>query len=172
VSNLKGSDPGVARVSDQPRFFYDLRDPECYLWAERVNAELPEVPEWVPVALATEPVFRCAEERNSYQEDLARRADAQGLAAVVLPERFATTDLAPRAATYAKEIGRAVAFSLAAFRQAYLGGRDLDDPDTLLIAGAACEIHPNAMIKALESERVAQALREATAEADRVPSVA
>jgi 2-hydroxychromene-2-carboxylate isomerase len=158
-------------VSDQPRFYYDLRDPECYLWAERVNAELPDVPEWVPVALATEPVFRCAEERNSYQEDLARRADAQGLAAVVLPERFATTDLAPRAATYAKQIGRAVAFSLAAFRQAYLGGRDLDDPDTLLIAGAACEIHPNAITKALESDRIAEALREATAEAEAVPTV-
>ena len=128
----------------QPRFYYDLRDPECWLWAERVNAELPEVPEWVPVALATEPVFRCAEERNSY---------------------------APRAATYARHIGRAVAFSLAAFRQAYAAGRDLDDPDTLLIAAAACEIHPNAMTKALESDRIAEALQASTAEAEAVPTV-
>ena len=156
----------------QPRFYYDLRDPECWLWAERVNAELPEVPEWVPVALATEPVFRCAEERNSYAEDLARQAAKQGLQPLVLPERFATTDLAPRAATYAKQIGRAVAFSLAAFRQAFAAGRDLDDPDTLLIAAAACEIHPNAMTKALESDRIAEALQAATAEAEAVPTVA
>ena len=31
-------------------------------------------------------------------------------------------------ATYAKQIGRAVAFSLAAFRQAYAAGRDLGRP--------------------------------------------
>jgi len=27
-------------MSDQPRFYYDLRDPDCYLWAERINADL------------------------------------------------------------------------------------------------------------------------------------
>ncbi len=51
------------------------------------------------------------------------------------------------AATYAKRIGRAVAFSLAAFRQAFAGGRDLADQDTILIAGAACEMHPTALLK-------------------------
>ena len=50
-------------------------------------------------------------------------------------------------ATYAKQIGRAVAFSLAAFRQAFAGGRDLSDPDNVLIAAAACEMHPAAVIK-------------------------
>ena len=47
------------------------------------------------------------------------------------------------AATYAKHIGRAVAFSLAAFRQAFAGGRDLGDEGTVLIAAAACEMHPD-----------------------------
>ena len=46
------------------------------------------------------------------------------------------------AATYAKQFGRAVAFSLAAFRQAFAGGRDLGDEITVLIAAAACEMHP------------------------------
>ena len=45
-------------------------------------------------------------------------------------------------ATYAKQIGRAVAFSLAAFRQAFAGGRDLGERDNVLIAAAACEMHP------------------------------
>ena len=49
-----------------------------------------------------------------------------------------------RAATYAKEIGRAVAFSLAAFRQAFAAGRDLTEPDNVLLAAAAAELHPRA----------------------------
>ena len=156
------------------RFYYDLRDPESYLWAERVNAELPEVPEWVPVALARAPAFRCAEERASYEEDLARMAATQGLQPLRLPDAWPPeTDLAPRAATYAKQIGRAVAFSLATFRQAFAAGRDLDDPDTILIAAAACEIHPQAMNRALQSARVARELAANTARAnvEAVPAV-
>ena len=150
-------------MTAQPRFYYDLRDPKSYLWAERVNAVLPEVPEWVPVALARPPAFRCAEERASYAEDLERRAAALELQPLRLPAEPAETDLALRAATYAKQIGRAVAFSLAAFRQAFAAGRNLDELETVLIAGAACEIHPNALTKAVENERIAKALREATA---------
>jgi 2-hydroxychromene-2-carboxylate isomerase len=60
------------------------------------------------------------------------------------------------AAAYTKRAGRAVAFSLAAFRQAFAGGRDLGDAHTVLIAGAACEIHPTAFLKgiALRSTRM------------------
>ena len=82
-----------------------------------------------------------------------------------------------RAATFAQSIGRAVAFSLAAFRQAFAGGRDLSDVDNVLIAAAACELHPNAILKAIEMQSVKDNLREATAEAyDRgvrgVPTIA
>ena len=52
-----------------------------------------------------------------------------------------------RVATYAKGGGRAVAFSLAAFRQVFAGGRDLGDEGTVLIAAAACEMHPAAVLK-------------------------
>ena len=45
---------------------------------------------------------------------------AYGLPPIRWPEPFpGNTLVAMRAATYAKEIGRAVAFSLAAFRQAF-----------------------------------------------------
>src|SRR5829696_5086023 len=54
------------------------------------------------------------------------------------------------AAAFAKKSGRAVAFSLAAFRQAFAGGRDLGDVDTVLIAGAACELHPRALLSGIE----------------------
>ncbi len=71
------------------------------------------------------------------------------------------------AATYAKRVGRAVAFSLAAFRQAFAGGRDLGDENTVLIAAAAAEMHPAALLKgmALRSVRDAQARANARARA-------
>jgi 2-hydroxychromene-2-carboxylate isomerase len=70
-----------------------------------------------------------------------------------------------RAATYAAGAGRAVAFALAAFRQAYNGGRDLSVPDNVLIAAAACELHPRAVMAGAESRTVKDALRAATEEA-------
>jgi 2-hydroxychromene-2-carboxylate isomerase len=66
------------------------------------------------------------------------------------------------AATYAKRVGRAVAFSLAAFRQAFGAGRDLGDLDTVLLAGAACEMHPAAVLKGIELRSVHTALEAAT----------
>jgi predicted DsbA family dithiol-disulfide isomerase len=69
------------------------------------------------------------------------------------------------AATYAKRIGRGVAFSAAAFRQAFAGGRDLGEKETVLIAGAACEMHPSALLKAIALRSTAQALAEAGARA-------
>jgi 2-hydroxychromene-2-carboxylate isomerase len=70
------------------------------------------------------------------------------------------------AATYARQIGRAVAFSLAAFRQAFAAGRDLGMPDSVLIAGAACEMHPRAILKGASLASIAAALEEATALAE------
>jgi 2-hydroxychromene-2-carboxylate isomerase len=67
-----------------------------------------------------------------------------------------------RAATYAKEIGRAVSFSLAGFRQAFAAGRDLSEPDNVALAGAASEIHPRALLAAVERDAVKAALRQAT----------
>jgi 2-hydroxychromene-2-carboxylate isomerase len=67
-----------------------------------------------------------------------------------------------RVATFAKQGGRAVAFSLAAFRQAFAAGRDLSIEDNVLIAAAAAELHPRAVLKGARTEAVKSALREAT----------
>jgi 2-hydroxychromene-2-carboxylate isomerase len=147
-----------------PAFFFDLRSPEAYLAAERALYEHPGV-EWVPVrstALAgpqTYEAFRCAEERESLLADVELRAAADGLQPVRWPEPFPfDSELALRAAAYAKSIGRVVAFSLAAFRQAYAGGHALDET-YVLIAASACEMHPRAVLQALESDRVEAQLR-------------
>ena len=89
-----------------------------------------------------------------------RRARADGAAlARPVPGRGPTWALL--AATYAKWIGRGVAFSLAALRQAFAAGRDLTEPDNVLIAAAACEMHPTAVSRARAGASAA-ALDEAT----------
>ena len=66
------------------------------------------------------------------------------------------------AATFAKQAGRGVAFSLAAMRQAFNAGRDLSVMDNVLVAAAACELHPRAVLKGIESASVATALAAAS----------
>jgi 2-hydroxychromene-2-carboxylate isomerase len=137
--------------SSTARFYYDLASPEAYLVAERALHALGEVPEWIPVrddGLA----FRCAAEVDAYKEDVERRASALGLMALRWPDPFP-------ADTYAKAVGRGVAFSLAAFRQAFAAGRDLSDRDSVLIAAAACEMHPAAVVKGAELRSTREALR-------------
>jgi 2-hydroxychromene-2-carboxylate isomerase len=67
-----------------------------------------------------------------------------------------------RVATFAKQTGRAVSFSLAGFRQAFAAGKDLSDPDNVMIAAAACELHPRALETAVRTQIVKDGLREAT----------
>ncbi|MGH2984674.1 MAG: DsbA family protein, partial [Solirubrobacterales bacterium] len=70
-----------------------------------------------------------------------------------------------RAAIYAKESGRVVSFSLAAFRQVFAAGRDMSNVDNVLLAAAACELHPNAVLKGIETKSVKEELKRATEEA-------
>jgi 2-hydroxychromene-2-carboxylate isomerase len=156
----------------QPTFYYDLSSPEAYLAAERAADVLGAVPEWQPIHLAALPgageldAFRCAEEGEIFRAELERLAAARGLQHLQWPPGWpGDTALAMRVATYAKSIGRVVAFSLAAFRQAFAAGRDLSDPDSVVIAAAACEMHPAAVLKAAETRGVADALARATADA-------
>jgi 2-hydroxychromene-2-carboxylate isomerase len=137
----------------RPLFFYDIGSPRCWVAAEEVGGG----PEWVPVELAAPIGDRAA---------IETAAGEGGLPAVVWPPSFPfDSRLVMLAATFAKEAGRGVAFSLAAFRQAFAAGRDLSVVDNVLIAAAACELHPRAVLKAIESPRVAAALDAATAHA-------
>jgi 2-hydroxychromene-2-carboxylate isomerase len=146
-------------ASAQPTFYYDLGSPECYLAAETVMTALPVVPQWEPV-LAIDLGERPAPVDRA---SIERRARELGIQPLRWPEQWPPdTRTAMLAATYAKRIGRAVAFSLAAFRQAFAAGRDLGEEDTVLLAGAACEMHPSALLKGIGLRSTAQALAEAT----------
>ena len=154
-----------------PLFYYDLASPECYLAAERMANVLSVVPEWTPVQAARLPAgdltaFRCAEERDIHMLEIERLAAARGMQPLRWPAGWpAEVELALRVATYAKQIGRGVAFSLAAFRQAFAAGRDLSTPDGVVIAAAACEMHPTAVLRSAETRGVREALAAATEEA-------
>jgi 2-hydroxychromene-2-carboxylate isomerase len=153
---------------EQPTFYYDLASPEAYLAAERSAYVLGTVPEWQPVRLSGLRAgeigpFRCNAEVDAYREDIERRAVKHGLQAVRWPDPFPPdAEWAMLVATYAKQIGRALAFSLAAFRQAYAAGHDLGDPDTVLLAAAACEMHPAAIEKGADRDSIRHRLDEAT----------
>ena len=147
-------------------FYYDLASPDAYLAAERVVHALGTVPEFVPVQLDRTGGFRCAEEEAIFKADVEQRAAAYGLLPVKWPAALpADTGFAMLVATYAKQTGRVVAYSMAAFRQAFAAGRDLGERDWVLMAAAAAEMHPTAVIKATELRSMRRRLDEATAAA-------
>jgi len=159
-------------------FFYDFSSPYSYLAAERISSLFAEAeieqPEWQPISFG-HVLKRTGRRPWSFEQDrsvdfdeIQRRAGERGLPKVVYPEGWPVDDysLNPiRAATYAKESGRVVSFSLAAFRQVFAAGRSMKDMDNVLIAAAACELHPNALLKGVETKSVKERLRAATDEA-------
>ncbi len=159
-------------------FYYDFSSPYSYLAAERVSGLFAqagvEQPEWQPISFAH--ILKTTGRRPwSFEEDrtidfaeIQRRADERGLPEVVYPRGWPIDNYSlhpTRAAIYAKESGRVVSFTLACFRQVFAGGRDMSDVDNVLIAAAACELHPNAVLKGIETRSVKDKLREATDEA-------
>jgi 2-hydroxychromene-2-carboxylate isomerase len=157
-------------------FYFDLGSPYAYLTAERISGLFSEAgleqPEWQPVLLGglfqhfDRGSWSLTPAREEGIAEVERRASAYGLPPVVWPDPWpGNTLVAMRTAIYAKQTGRTVSFALAAFRQAFAAGRDLTDPESVLIAAAACELHPNAVQKAVQTESVKSALREATDEA-------
>ncbi len=159
-------------TTPQAAFYFDLASPLAYLAAERVLHVLGGPIEWQPVlacelpAAETFAAFRCREEEDIFRAEIARCAKELGLQPLRWPDTFPfDSAIAMRVATYAKSIGRAVPFAQAAFRQAFAGGHSLAEIDHVLIAAAACEMHPKAVLKGAELTSVHEQLSAATAEA-------
>jgi 2-hydroxychromene-2-carboxylate isomerase len=173
-------------------FYYDFSSPYSYLAAERISGLFAEAgveqPEWQPISFGH--ILQATGRRPwslppegpapDHLEEINRRAAERGLPEVVYPRGWPVDNYSlnpTRAAIYAKESGRVVSFSLACFRQVFAGGRDMSDVDNVLIAAAACELHPNAVAKGIETQSVKDRLRAATDEAlalglEGIPSVA
>lgn len=164
---------GDARVA---AFYFDLGSPYAYLAAERISGLFAEArleqPEWKPILLGGlfkrfgRDSWANGPGREEGIQEVERRAGAYDLPPLRWPDPWPGNTLyAMRAATFAKQTGRAVSFALAGFRQAFAAGADLGDPDRVLISAAACELHPNAVAKAVQTDAVKRALIEATEEA-------
>lgn len=141
------------------RLFFDVGSPYAWIVAERAATAIPAA-EWVPVLQPD------VDDGPLWDGDQERVIDLAKKFALIAPrfneDRMNLTIADSRkmalAATYAKSIGRTVAFSLAAFRQCFGAARPVDEEDTILIAAAACEMHPRAVLKALEMKSTAEAL--------------
>lgn len=162
-------------MENRPVFYYDFNSPYAWLAAERVNYVLPVPPIWQPIsfghilkASGREPWSFHEPTRSEGKAEIERRCAERGLPAPRWIDGWplGTYSLLPlRAAIFAQQAGRAVSFSLAAFRQFFAGGRTLAELDNVLIAAAASELHPRAVTKGIESQTVKDALRKATDEA-------
>lgn len=163
----------MADPSPRATFYFDLGSPYAYLTAERISGVFTDAgldqPEWQPILLGGlfkhfgRDSWANGPGREEGIAEVERRAAAYGLPPIVWPDPWPGNTLgAMRVATFAKQTGRTVAFALAGFRQAFAAGRDLSEPDNVLIAAAACELHPKALIKAVQTAGVKNALREAT----------
>jgi 2-hydroxychromene-2-carboxylate isomerase len=154
-------------------FYFDLASPLAYLAAERVLHVLPAALQWQPVLAREQPGAEVPGARDRGEEEILREAVERrvrelGLQPLRWPDPFPfDSSLAMRVATYAKSIGRAVPFAQAAFRQAFAGGHSLEDPDVVLLAAAACEMHPAAVLRGAELRSVRRQLAAGTSNAER-----
>jgi 2-hydroxychromene-2-carboxylate isomerase len=173
--------------AEQPVFYYDLSSPYAYLAAERINSLFDSPPVWQPIAfgfvlreIGKVPWSMKPGTLEDGKREIERRAAERGLPPIRWPDfwrREAGQDplqspmaqaygLAPvRAATFAQQSGKVVAFTLAAFRQAFAAGRNMNETDNVVLAAASCELHPRAVLAGIETQGVKDRLREATEEA-------
>ena len=157
-------------------FYYDLGSPYAYLAAERIHSAFEEAgapaPVWKPVLLGglfahfDRGSWAQTDAREEGMREIERRAAAYGLPPIRWPEGWPSNYLfAMRVATFATEIGRGVSLPLAAFRQHFAAGRDLREPDNVLIAAASAELHPRALTTAVKRETIKERLKRTTDEA-------
>jgi 2-hydroxychromene-2-carboxylate isomerase len=160
-------------VAAPATFYYDLGSPYAYLAAERIHGVFDEAgappPAWQPILLGGlfkrfgRDSWANGPGREKGMREVERRAQAYGLPPIRWPDPWPGNYLfAMRVATFANEIGRGVSLPLAAFRQHFAAGRDLADPDNVLIAAASAELHPRALSVAVERDSIKAALRDAT----------
>jgi 2-hydroxychromene-2-carboxylate isomerase len=161
-------------ISNESIFYFDLGSPYAYLAAERLERTLPPPVKWQPVLLGG--LFKLTGRSSWALGDPARRQ--RGMAEVELrARRYGLPPLrwpdpwpgdylfAMRAATAAFARGRGVPFALAAFRIAFVEGRELSRPAHVLRAADAAGLDAGELEAAATDPATKMALRRATDDA-------
>jgi 2-hydroxychromene-2-carboxylate isomerase len=161
-------------LPNAPVFYYDIGSPFAYLTAERVDALFEEAVQWQPVSLGA--LFKLTgrsswalgdhRRRELGMADIERRALRYGLPPLRWPDPWPSHYLmAMRAATYAFSAGRGCEFTMQAFREAFVDGRDLSIAANVLATAERAGLDPAAVEAATKDPQIKLALREATAAA-------
>ena len=154
-----------------PIFFYDLSSPYAYLAAARVDDVLPVRPEWRPIAFGVivqeigKVPWSFAEDRSADFAEIARRADALGLPAVVYPEGWPVQTysiVALRAVLAVEDQDDRRLLTRELYRTAFAEGHHLADADTVLGAVERAGLDPGTIAEAIASPEIKQRLRTET----------
>jgi 2-hydroxychromene-2-carboxylate isomerase len=158
--------------SATPVLYFDLGSPYAYLAVERAEDVVGVEVRLQPVLLGAIFAHRGwgswsqTPERKKNIAEIERRAKTYGLPDVRWPPKWpANTLKAMRAAVWADEQGAGKAFARAAFRAAFMQGRDLGEVDVVAEAGESVGLRAKALEAALEAEIVKDSLKRATADA-------
>lgn len=157
-------------------FFFDYASVYSYLActqveavAQRTGAEL----RWRPFLLGAVykatgnvPPISTANKAAWILKDVQEWVRYLGLPPFRLPENFPINSLkANRLGLVAAEQGRIVPFSHAAFRAAFVDGKDLADPQVLAELARGAELSPEQALAKAETQEIKDALRRNTDEA-------
>jgi 2-hydroxychromene-2-carboxylate isomerase len=152
-----------------PTLYFDLGSPYGYLATERAVSVLGRPPAFEPVLLGA--IFKwrgwgswaMTAERSERVRELEERARIYEVAPFVWPERWPANGLsAMRAATWAKQEGRAAEFARIVYERQFAAGADIADESVLAACAEAVDLDPTAMLSAIAAPEVKDELRRAT----------
>jgi len=157
-------------------FFFDYSSPYSYLACEQVEALIQRTGaelRWRPFLLGA--VFKAtgnvppitSPSKGMYlAKDLQDWTHYLGLPPFRMPDDFPINSLkVNRLGLVAAEQGRIVPFSKAAFRAAFVHGKNVNDPAVLAELARAAELDPDKALARLENQEIKDALRRNTEEA-------
>ena len=167
-------------------FFYDFNSPYAYLAAQRVDEVLRGPVEWRPIAFGVligrigKVPWSLGPERDAGMRECEARAEARKVPPLRWPDGWPQDNYSIpvlRGALAAERLGALKAFSLAAFRQNFVHGRQLRDPDVVVEAAREAGIDEAAVRAGLDDPDLKAELRARTDAAiadgiDGVPTVA
>jgi 2-hydroxychromene-2-carboxylate isomerase len=152
-----------------PTLFYDLGSPYAYLAVERAETVLGVRPLLHPTLLG--PIFALrgwgswahTSSRAAQQAEIAARAERYGLPPIAWPPGWPPNTLqVMRAVVWAGMRDQGEAYARAAFRAAFVHGRDLGDPVALAAIASEVVLPAAELPAALQDPEVKDALRACT----------